>query len=269
MEKVNEQGGAALSSVDYWDIVLKDAKLPRVNKPKHYYIPMNFIHDILRSENKTTFMEVGAGSSGWLPYFAKRYGYRVSGLDYSDVGCKLARENLRMLGIDYDEVLCQDLFTWHSQKKYDIIFSYGVVEHFAEPEKVIGIFREHLNSDGIIITLVPNLNGLMGVLSRRFVPDIYNIHKVITREELRQFHLDLGFTDLKTDYAGTLSVSVIPWVRSKHALFAENSIRRSVALFAIKAFNSIFCAIDRTFRLNITSKYLSPYIISIMRKSEK
>jgi 2-polyprenyl-3-methyl-5-hydroxy-6-metoxy-1,4-benzoquinol methylase len=268
MEKLKEEGNDILSTVDYWNLVLKDAKLPRVNHPKQYYITMNFIDEVLKLERKKTFMEIGAGSSGWLPYFAQKYGYRVSGLDYSEVGCKLARQNLTMLHIDHDEVLCQDLFDWHSDKKYDIIFSYGVIEHFENPQKVIRIFKEHLNTDGIIITLIPNLRGLMGTWSRCFVPDIYKIHKVISKEELIQFHLSNGFKDLKSDYAGTFSFTVIPWIRSNHFLFKENSIRRKVSLFIIAALNKVFSAIDRTLHLNLSSEYFSPYVISIMRKAE-
>lgn len=256
-----------LSSEEYWDSVLSGAKLPRVNRHKHYYITMEFLDSVLSTEGKKTFMEVGAGSSGWLPYFAQKYGYIVSGLDYSDVGCKLARENLRILNLKYDEILCLDLFDWKGDKKYDIIFSYGVIEHFEEPEVVIRIFREHLNNDGVIITLIPNLCGLMGALSKLFVPEIYKIHKVISLEELTELHLKNGFNDIKTNYAGMFLLSVIPWERSEHFLFKAGSLQRSLNLFLIKLFNKLITMIDRFLGLQVRSRYFSPYIISIMRKA--
>jgi len=71
---------------------------------------MNFIDDIIKSSDYKTFIEIGCGSSGWLPYFAKKYGLLVSGLDYSEVGCRLAEENLKMQNIQYGEIICKDIF---------------------------------------------------------------------------------------------------------------------------------------------------------------
>src|SRR6185295_6118636 len=169
--------------------------------------------------------------------------------------------------MDYEEIICVDIFKWDSDKKYDVIFSYGVVEHFEYPEKVITICREHLNKDGIIITLIPNLCGVMGAWSRRFVPDIYRMHKVISREELQRRHLESGFKDLKTDYAGTFSIGVIPWIRSNHFLFKAGSVQRKFNLFLIAAFNKVFSTMERLSGLSFSSRYFSPYIISIMRKA--
>lgn len=256
-----------LSSAEYWDSVLRSAQLPRINPYKHYHVTMDFLDPILKKEAMKSFMEVGAGSSGWLPYFAKKYGYKVSGLDYSEVGCKIAEENLRLLKIDYDEMLCQDLFNWSSDKRYDIIFSYGVIEHFENPAEVIRIFHTHLNENGIIITLVPNLNGLMGYLSRKFVPEIFSMHKVIKLEELEQFHVQNGFRNIRTDYAGRIMLAAIPWVRSDHFLFREGTMWRRISLLFVRGVNAILSFLDRSLKLTMRSWKYSPYIISVMRKA--
>lgn len=261
-----KENSEVLSTNEYWDSVLEGVKLPRVNHPKDYFITMDFIDGVLANEKKKSFLEVGAGSSGWLPYFAQKYGYIVSGLDYSDIGCKIAKENLRILNIKYDEIICEDIFKWNSSKKYDVIFSYGVVEHFEEPRKLIKICHDHLNDNGIIITLVPNLCGLMGAWSKRFVPDIYEMHKVISCNELKQMHLANGFTDITTQYVGTLSLGVIPWIRSNHLLFRNNSFQRKMSLFSIAVLNKIISTFLKLTHLRLPSRYFSPYIISIMRK---
>ncbi len=132
-----------LSSQEYWDQVLEKAKLPRVNTSRsyHYKVTMDFISTYLRDHEYTSFFEVGCGSSGWLPYFAQTYGFTVSGIDYSPVGCKLAVENLRILDIPYGEIICKDIFEKDCTdgKKYDIVFSYGVIEHF-EKRKTSSVF---------------------------------------------------------------------------------------------------------------------------------
>jgi 2-polyprenyl-3-methyl-5-hydroxy-6-metoxy-1,4-benzoquinol methylase len=260
-----------LSSQEYWDHVLEDAKLPRVNTGRsyHYRVTMDFIDAYIRNQAYTSFFEVGCGSSGWLPYFAQEYGLKVSGIDYSVVGCRLAEENLRLLDIPYGEILCKDIFEVDctSGKKYDVVFSYGVIEHFENPEDIIGIFSSFLNPGGIMITLVPNLNGCMGWLSRRFVPDIYKMHRVISKQQLKGYHESNALKDLRTNYAGTFTFAVLPLVRSRRWLFREGSLQRKIAVSGLAAFDKLASAIFRLFKINMPTRSFSPYIISIAKKN--
>src|SRR5689334_3068852 len=100
-----------LSTQLYWNEVLADAQLPRVNNPEvyRYKVTMDFIDEHLKNRGYKNLLEVGCGSSGWLPYFAKKYNLEVSGIDYSEIGCKLAEENLKMLDIKYEKIICKDI----------------------------------------------------------------------------------------------------------------------------------------------------------------
>ena len=259
-----------LSTQEYWDSVLAAAQLPRLNTPKayHYRITMDFIRPFLKSKKYSTLMEVGCGSSGWLPYFAKTYGLLVSGIDYSEVGCRLAEENLKLLGLEYGEIICKDIFEpdCTSGKEYDTVFSYGVIEHFENPKEVVKIFSSFLSQNGLMITLVPNLNGLMGWLSKYFVRDIYDMHQVIRSEDLKRFHEENQLETLKMGYAGTFSLAVIPLVKSKRWLFAEGSFQRRITVFMVRLFDKVVSKFLSLTGINIPSRYFSPYIICIAQK---
>ncbi len=260
-----------LSSQEYWDLVLEEAKLPRVNTRRayHYSVTMDFIDAFLRNQPYTSFFEVGCGSSGWLPYFAQEYGLKVSGIDYSVVGCRLAEENLRILGISYGEIICKDIFEndCTSGKRYDVVFSYGVIEHFEKPEDIIRIFSSFLNPGGIMITLVPNLNGSMGWLSRRFMPDIYKMHRVISQQQLQGYHENNALKNLRTNYAGTFTLAVLPFVRSSHWLFREGSVQRKIVVFGFNTFDKLASRMFRLLKINMPTKRFSPYLISIAEKN--
>src|SRR5687767_5171886 len=232
-----------LSTQEYWDNVLEAARLPRENTSKSYLysITMKYIKPVLQSAYYTSFFEVGCGSSGWLPYFANTYQYKVSGLDYSEVGCKLAKKNLELLNIDYGEILCKDFFDADptNGKTYDVVFSYGVIEHFSDPVKVAGIFKNFTAPGGIVITLIPNFMGTTAILTRRFMKNIYDIHNIITPEELAEFHTKNGLQIIKNGYAGIFSLAVIPWIRSTHSLFKEGTFSRKALLFLIKAADKV------------------------------
>lgn len=258
-----------LSTKEYWDSVLKKAVLPRVNSPEtfNYYGTMRFMDQVLASAQKKTILEIGCGSSGWLPYFAQKYNYLVSGLDYSEIGCRLAEENLKILNIEYDEIICEDIYKWKTEKKYDVIFSYGVIEHFEDPESILQIIYNKLNNKGIVITLVPNLQGLNGKLFKRFVKDIYDMHKVFSKDYLREIHEETGFHNINTEYVGPFFFNS-NWEKSQHWLFNEKTIRRKVLLKTINRMNCLIGNFQVKLNMEPANMVLSPYIVSIMKKSK-
>ncbi len=256
-----------LSSKEYWDANLEKAKLPRVNSATEYHLKatMDFIDGPLAAAGRKTFLEVGCGSSGWLPYFRRRYGYAVSGLDYSEVGCRLAEENMRLLGLPFEEVICEDILKWSSPKKYGVIFSYGVIEHFSEPGKVLGICAGHLEEGGLLITLVPNLRGLPGLLLKTFAPETYRMHQVLTEAELNAMNSRAGLERVKSGLVGIFSLAVHPWTSSGLSRFREGTLRRRILLGLINRADKLF-SFFLGFLPGPTSSLFSPYIISVARK---
>jgi 2-polyprenyl-3-methyl-5-hydroxy-6-metoxy-1,4-benzoquinol methylase len=262
-----------LSPKEYWDMVLKNAHLPRCNRRKtyNYRVTMDFIDRSIRDGYYKTFMEVGCGSSGWLPYFAKKYDLLVSGLDYSEIGCRLAEENLKMQNIQYDEIICKDIFETNctSGKKYDIVFSYGVIEHFENTEEVIRILKSMVNPNGILITLVPNLNGLGKWIRKIFTRKIYDMHKIFTKQSLLTYCCGDECLNLKTGYAGNFTFAALPLIRSKMWFLRENTFIGKITLKLIYTTDRIITLAYMLFRINIPTKWFSPYIISIVKNIEK
>jgi 2-polyprenyl-3-methyl-5-hydroxy-6-metoxy-1,4-benzoquinol methylase len=260
-----------LSSQSYWDDVLKNAKLPRINNPNTYLysITMKYADKFLSKSEYKTFFEVGCGSSGWLPYFANEYRYLVSGLDYSEVGCELAKKNLDLLNIKYGDIYCKDFFQPlpTEGKKYDVVFSYGVIEHFSEPEKIIKIFDTFLNDGGVMITLVPNFKGLIGRLTKIFIKDVYDIHNIIDPEQLESYHTANNLVILRNGYAGIFAFGVMPLVKSNHWLLRSNTFRRQAMLLFIKAFDKIAGAVFKSLPFDLSSRLFSPYLICIAKKN--
>jgi SAM-dependent methyltransferase len=229
---------------------------------------MKFADKVLSQYKFSTFFEVGCGSSGWLPYFARHYGYKVSGLDYSEIGCQLAKKNLEILNIDYDVILCKDFFLPDPTegKKFDVVFSYGVIEHFSNPKEIAGIFKNFLNEGGVMITLVPNFKGLIGKLTKRFIPDVYDIHNQISDSQLVDFHKDNSMKVLKHGYAGIFAFGVMPLIKSNHWLFRKETTRRKIFLGLINFADKIMSRIFRILPFDVPSQYFSPYVICIARK---
>jgi 2-polyprenyl-3-methyl-5-hydroxy-6-metoxy-1,4-benzoquinol methylase len=258
-----------LSSKEYWDEVLKKANLPVMVSLKQYspWLINSFFRKFIQAGNYKTLIEVGSGSSAWLPFLAQEYNLEVSGLDYSETGCKICEENLKMLGINFDEIICEDVLKWDSGKKYDIIISFGVVEHFENPGEILKIMHSHLAENGLIITIVPNLLGISGKLTKYFLPDVYGIHKIISRNYLKKLHEISGYECLKNDYTGFFYPVVIPWsVKTTGFFFKKGSLRRKLTMRIIELINAFITRLLRTTKIRFSSQYFSPFVICIGKR---
>lgn len=159
------------------------------------------------------FLELGCGTGKWLIYFRKRFGYVVTGCDYSEVSCAMTRRNLAEAGVE-GTIVQGDLSALAGE--YDVVFSTGLIEHFDEPDKVLEKFVSLLAPGGTLISLIPNLGGLSGLYHRLWKPETFTTHRPITLAELRAWYRDLGLRNVD---AGALG-SVIP------LRFPRDKIRR-------------------------------------------
>jgi len=217
-----------------------------------------------RLEEGSTLLEVGCGNSNWLPYFAQRWNLSVEGIDYSEEGCRHAREILSRYNIQ-GTIHLGDLFSPPEELigRFDVVTSSGVVEHFEEQERCICAIRAFLKPAGRLITIVPNMCGWMGDITRRLTPEIFAVHVPTSREKLKTAHQSAGLKVLYCDYflpihLGVLNLSPIrsDWIRIPlgHGLNILS-----------KALNVALSP----FRQRAHSRWISPYVLCIADNREE
>ena len=251
----------------YWDNLYKGARLPQLIDTRNY---RNFRFDkYFKSFRKgelinKKFLEVGCGASAWLVYFAKEFHCNVTGVDYSEIGCKLAEENLRLNGVK-GKVICEDVFNLNPSKvgKFDIIFSAGVIEHFDDPSEVLKIMNNLLEPDGVVLASVPNLKGIYGIISKHLHREVYERHKVISNEDMNSYLKKAGFKHTESTYFGTFNLCVIGWTNQPSL---PKWFMKFLLMPLVLTVNEVATRIFRVFKVEIESALLSPYVVSIGRK---
>lgn len=144
-------------------------------------------------------IEIGAGASSWLPAFARTLGFEVAGIDYEPLGCEQARAILAEAGVAGTIVEAdafdppQDLLC-----AFDAVISLGVVEHFADTAAAIGAFARFARPGGRVVTLIPNMRGLMGFVQRRVSRPIFERHVPLSQGQLVAAHEAAG---LRVEFA--------------------------------------------------------------------
>jgi len=256
-----------LTEKEYWDGLFKAVKLPRVIdiKTYNYYRFDRLFRSLLGSNlNGAQFLEAGCAASAWLVYFAKEFRCSVTGVDYSEIGCKLAEDNLRLNGVE-GKVICEDVFKLEPAKigKFDIIFSYGIIEHFSDPTKVLQIMKNLLEPDGMLIAIVPNIRGIYGTISKYWHKDVYEKHKVIGENDMRAYLVDAGFNSVQSSWFGTFYLGVIGW--SNQPSLPNWFLRFFVP--GVHILDRMVSFILRVFKIELESRFFSPYLVGVGRLS--
>lgn len=211
-------------------------------------------------ENKS-ILEIGAGDSAWLPYLAKKYpDSRFAGLDYSEAGCARLAERLKSSGLSAD-VFREDFFAPSSplHGKFDLVLSFGVVEHFLNLPDALSAKKKFIKQDGLLFTLIPNMAGAIGLLTKLYNRKVFDRHNAHDWNSFRDGHDKAGLRILSGGYLGSSNFGVLSSCFTKHSGFGWHSyvlltrltkmlsfIENKLGDFPVsKAFSPIIYAISR------------------------
>jgi cyclopropane fatty-acyl-phospholipid synthase-like methyltransferase len=233
---------------DYWNAVWE--KLPPVQP---YAGPVYEQHPVLAEFLSHTgggeAIEIGCGSGNYMIYIAKEFGYRISGLDYSN-NMEYVRANLEFNGIHNAELFNIDFFDFQPAKKYDLVLSGGFVEHFDDHEAVIRKHGELARTGGLVVVIVPNLTHIHWLLCSIFDPQTIKVHRfpLMRKKILRDTLEKVGLEVIHCDYHRTFR----PTYRLPLPIdFCSRVIQKGLAATRLDG---------------IGNSLASPYLISVSRK---
>jgi hypothetical protein len=147
--------------------------------------------------------------------------------------------------------------------KFEIVSSYGLVEHFSEFElqKILSIHDKFLKKSGYLIIEVPNFTGLQYLWHSLIDKPNLRIHntKIMNPKALASFYEALGYKILFCDYVGILQVwGVSSFEKSPLLKFLFKSLG-----FTINKFSRLLKAVD----LKIEGENFSPALLLVAKKN--
>jgi SAM-dependent methyltransferase len=260
-------GAEALAPKEHWDESWQRVSLPRINDSSLLVEYHRIFGMHLKSkEGDLDLLEIGCAASAWLPYFRKYFSCNIFGIDYSPIGIELTRKNLESQALTgvlaLGDILVDDRIF---DREFDVVTSFGFVEHFRHPDRVIVRMSKYLRKGGLFVTGIPNLKGIFGEALRHFRRDLYQIHNPMDLEELKREHekADLiahhipgyvGGLDLKM-----ITSAVVParWPRFIRA--GISTITHSI--------NPVLCRVAQRIESPSIRRYLAPDILVIYKKA--
>lgn len=268
---MDQSGQIDKARLDHWESVWQGAEMPAPmsvdSKSLNDYPARCFDEFFSNSLSKwpqrenARVIELGCGRSVWLPYFATSLSLEVAGLDYSATGCEQARAILERDGIEGD-IRLGDLFDPPGDllESFDLVTSFGLVEHFVNTSDCLGHCAAFSKPGGIVVTMIPNMLGLNGFLTRLINRPVFDLHVAMDEKMLRLAHKEAGMKVIDSCYLMPINLNVV-YPPAQLPGFVRTAV---VRLFSW-ASKAVWLLDSHIVRLPAT-RLFSPYIMCIAQK---
>lgn len=226
-----------------------------VNIPANYLFHKE-LASIIHTQKVETAIELG-GFPGYYAVFLRRYfKLDVTLLDYfvhqPVTHSLLAANELKDNDIHIIET---DLFSHQETRKYDLVLSCGLIEHFNDTADIIQRHIDFVKPGGTLFITLPNFKALNGWFQKSFDKDNYDKHNIncMDPELLADICRKAGLEVKQAKYFGHFSL----WLENEKQKPAGVRLFKKTVWLIGKVFTKVF---------PFNSKALSPYIILEARK---
>ncbi len=206
---------------------------------------------LIKENGIRSAIELGGFPGYYATYLRKYERLDTTLLDYfihEEITHKLLRAN----GLAENEIsiIEADLFNYRTSRQYDMVLSFGLIEHFENTRSIIETHLQFLKEKGVLFITLPNFTGVNGWVQKTFDKDNYSKHNIksMDPEMLALIFRDLGLQDVESCYYGRFSV----WLenKSQKSFFARTLVK--TIWYAGKIL---------TKAIPFESRLLSPYIV--------
>lgn len=232
---------------DYWSNYWRHFKPEIINENILF-------HDILKELPKGNLkcLEIG-GFPGTYSIFLKKFkGFRPTLLDFYIDNSILERIMiLNDLDLNDIEAIQGDIFKTKEEPEFDVVMSFGFIEHFEDTRLIIEKHLNFLKKGGSFLITLPNLRGVLGFITKKFDIESYKTHNIqsMNLKKLNYIIRELNIEKFEIKYYGQPYLYL-----NKHVKISEQ--RKKIILLLSK----MFCKVLPKLGLH-KNKIFSPNIV--------
>lgn len=249
-----------LTEVKFWENYWVNCKLPST-PDMDFSFERCLANELKKNlpDIKGDVFEVGCAPGKWLAFMAKEFAMNPSGIEYSEAGMKATLENFKILRLAPGSILTGDFFQAKPEHQFDVVMSFGFIEHFDNVDEVVDLHLQWLKPGGILILGVPNFCGIYSIIQGILDQTILDKHnlKIMNLGYFRSLAARFRLKPVFLDYIGSFEPSL---PIAKHQL--GNPLQ-----FAVR---SLLWLARRIRRIQIfdrlNNRFISSYILAIYRK---
>lgn len=184
-----------------------------------------------------SLIDIGGFPGVFAAYFYKHGITDVTVLDFH-MNKDIVRNFEKINGMPENSIQCiqTDFFSFSSEKRYDVVFSSGFIEHFEDTRDVIKRHVDLLSEEGQLLILIPNFLGLNGFIQHRLDKENLEAHNLksmeiaFLKETMRALHL----RDVRVEYIGKPMVWLEPKPENKNWQKWVKTFSYAIKLFPVR-----------------------------------
>lgn len=159
------------SAQEEWDDRTHTIKAHKYKDPFFH----DLLKDIIPNGRDKSCIELGAMPGNYLAYFYKKYGYSITGLDFSK-HTEIFLQTMKVNGIKDYKFLTADILSYNTSDKYDLVCSFGLIEHFDDVSNILEKHIDLVSDGGLLLITVPNFRYFQWLYHKIFDGDNLSIH---------------------------------------------------------------------------------------------
>lgn len=154
-----------LTDENYWNQSYENLEFKDINDGALIDFLDKFVNKV---DNKSS-IEIGSFPGNFIPIIGRK-GYKVHGIDYNPKNAIELPNWLRSLNLDVGQFWSSDFFYFinNSTTRFDLVCSFGFIEHFLNYEEVLKAHFNLINPKGKLIVTTPNFRGWLQYIPHRF-----------------------------------------------------------------------------------------------------
>jgi len=164
-----------LTEKEYW---LETSEQYTMGRHNAHTEVVELIKKHIPKGNNKSCIEIGSFPGPFLATLGD-LGYELNGIDYNPRNKSEVAEWLYSEKLNVNEFYSEDFFKFIFPKKYDVVCSFGFIEHFENFENVIQMHIDMCTENGVILITTPNFKGALQ----------YWLHQLLDAENLKQHHV--------------------------------------------------------------------------------
>jgi SAM-dependent methyltransferase len=146
---------------------------------------------------------------------------------------------------------------------FDAVVSIGVIEHFEDTGSVLRAIGRFAKPSGVIVTMIPNMTGVVGRIQKLVNRAVYDIHVPLDERALIEAHRAAGLSLIDCNYLMSFNLAVVN-TRHAQAGFVGRTVRKTLA-YAFLAVSHLVWAVERFSGPFPRTQRWSPLLIAVAR----
>lgn len=214
------------------------------------------IAKLLPKKEDLHFLEIGCAPGTILSDFCAEFNYIAHGVEYA-ADSEDIKTLLRNDGVRIGEIHREDFFNWTPPRQYDIVASFGFIEHFNNADEVLDRHFAICAPGGLVVIVVPNF--ARGQFLLRWIFDRENLRRHNTKIMNLKFFCDAlkrnRATMIEAAFAGgnygfwREPDTPMAWIKTRLYWRADRALKQIATKLPCDS-----------------NKYLSPYLYAVMQK---